>query len=196
MLNMPTRLLGSLLLVASVASVCRAQDTWGGLRFGMKLDEVKKIMGDRIQEPDPNWKGDPNEYVWTIKSVRVGDAEGKGTLIFSKSVDQLLRIGLQFSGPPVNDDCHAITTPVQNAKTIGIIGDVSNKLLESYGKPIMDENWPSTDQLVDHFVLHGMPIRAERMWKSSGQVINETLSLPCSRAFIGILYRPTSKDAL
>lgn len=186
-------------LLAGSMSMCPAQETWGGLQFGMKLDEVKKVLGDRIQESDPTAKGQPDEYAWHIKSVKVGEAEGTGNLMFDKSTDRLVRVGLYFAGDLLKNKgkpCRGGTTPEQNAHVVSIITDVSDKLLENYGKPVKDIGWPTQDDIINHLILGQPNIQASRMWKPGGQIIEETLFLPCTNPIIYVVYKPATKGEL
>jgi len=183
-------------LILCASTICAAQQTWGGLHFGMKADEVKAALKDRIKDGAPSPARDPNTYNLEVKPFSVGDAQGHGYLTFKKQSDQLLAILLVFRSSIPETHCRWDTTPKEGAQIVGAIDDVSGKLLENYGTPVLEQDWPSKEDITNHLVYRTHPIDAKRIWKREGQIVTEWLSLPCSMPFITVNYRPDEKGDL
>ena len=184
-------------LIVCASTICAAQQTWSGLHFGMKAGEVKAILKDRIKdEVRPVPARDSNTYNLEVKPFSVGDAQGHGYLTFKKQPNQLLEILLMFKSGVPETHCRWDTTPEEGAKIISAINDVSGKLLENYGTPILEQDWPSNEDITNHLVYRTRLIDAKRMWKREGQIVTEGLMLPCSTPFITVDYRPDEKGDL
>jgi len=183
-------------LILCASTICTAQQTWGGLHFGMKADEVKADLKDRIEAGQPSSAQDQNTYNLALKSFAVGDAQGHGYLTFKKQSDQLSAITLIFHGGVLDNSCRWDTTPEEGAKIIGAINDVSGKLLENYGTPVAQQDWPSQEDITNHLVYRTNLKDAKRMWRYQGQIVTEWVMLPCSSLSITVNYRPGEKGDL
>lgn len=183
-------------LIFCASTICAAQQTWGGLHFGMKADEVKAALTDRINDGKPSAARDHDTYNLELKSFTVGDAQGRGYLTFKKQSDQLSAITLVFHGGFLGTGCRWDATPEQGAKIIGAIEDVSGKLLENYGTPVEERDWHDHEDITNHLVYRTDLKDSERMWRYQGQIITEWVMLPCSSLFITVSYRPAGKGDL
>ena len=185
-------LVGLALAVLAVPQT-EGQATWGGLRFGMTPEEVKAVLGDRAKAGSPSKDAPPDELTLEVSSVKVGDVAGTGRLIFAGSPSRLKQVSLDFTRAGEGHLAHGYTVSEQ-LKTVQVVSD---QLVEKYGKPTIEKGtWPSSKELTQQLVSQSMRgLEAERMWKTSGQIIKEWLRVLLDSVFLIVSYKPVDAES-
>lgn len=193
------------LFVLVAAAPCFAQNTWGGLRFGMTPAQARLALKDRPNksrtEPANAELHTPAIFFIDVQGVTVAQHQGTAHLRFD-SGQKLAQVSLDFSRMDgASGGCFKGISNEEAAKRSVIITDVSEKILERFGKPVSETGtFPTTHQLAS-FYAHGgdtgvANITGKPPWRTEGQVIEEMLQLPCGSLFLFVSYRPQTKDEL
>ena len=168
--------------------------TWGGLRFGMTPDQVRNAMKGRpyedhtrIHEKGIDGEGD-HPYGINIRDVTVDRYKGEAAITFDEN-KTLTEVTLYLAGTANSTDLSTLGVPLR----VKLVEDISNMLLERYGKPIGETGEiPASDHLI-HYYFHRQKsdgFKSTRMWKSEGQLIREDLFLAGETGFFFISYKP------
>jgi hypothetical protein len=122
-----------LLLLSAVAAT--AQSTWGGLHFGMSVEDARKLLLGKIQSEDRAAKN-PEVLTFTLKPEPLGLIKSTPHIIFKEGV--LTRVVLMFSEPA--SGCSAQRNSELISREIAMIDEVGRASVgvfpEKYGKPI------------------------------------------------------------
>jgi len=171
--------------------------TWGGLRFGMTSDQVRNALKGRRYEDHTRihekgrW-GVDLLYGFILRDITVDRYKGEAALAFDDN-KTLTEITLYLVGMENCTDLAKLSIPLR----VKLVEDISNMLLERYGKPIGETGEiPASDQLM-HYYLHRQNFdvfKSTRMWKSEGQLIREDLSLAGETGFFFISYKPENHE--
>jgi hypothetical protein len=168
------------LLLATGCAVVAAQDTWGGLNFGMTETEAQAALKGRatksirdVASEQPFW--DSGFYApIQVTDVKVSNIPGKANLLFDRKTKRLCRVN-------VNLDL-ASTSPVPPAMYESTI---TENLTGKYGRPVVDYHcdaeycsakWKDGQQVIDLAILRERGARGDRVPR-----------------LIGIVYTPASK---
>lgn len=164
--------------------------TWGGLRFGMSIEDVKAYLGNRLTfRLDPT---NPSKVAGDIAAVKAGEHEGKGSVLFNKD-GRLITVGLDFS--LIETGCFSSNR--SEADKLLRIKAIGNALVEKYGAPSMEiEPWPRSEVLIRHFAYKSLgALTGVRLWKTPGQTIQATLDVMCDSVFLVVLYKAEDVEA-
>lgn len=172
--------------------------TWGGLRFGMTPDQARNAIKGRlyedhtkIHEKGADGEGD-HPYGINIRDVTVDRYKGEAALTFDEN-KTLTEVTLFLVGTANSTDLAKLDVPLR----VKMVEDISNMLLERYGKPIGETGEiPASDQLI-HFYFHRQKsddFKSTRMWKFEGQLIKEDLTLFGETGFFFISYKPENHE--
>ena len=157
----------TVILLAALACSAAAQQTWGGLRFGMKIAEAQEAVKDaKPVDSDP--------AVRVLEApVAVRGHEGVARLIFEK--ESLVRVGLVFDLGK-GKSCGGVS-PDDVLAGERLQRDVRDALLEKYGKPVSE--------------------RRSMLWKDAGQSIRLDTTAVCAGIVrLYVFYEPVGKDAI
>jgi hypothetical protein len=165
--------------------------TWGSLRFGMSLEEVKAHLGDRAKVALDT--ADPSRVNIDIAGVKVGEHEGTGLASFDKD-RKLVGVRLDFS--VVSKSCFGSgPEPEKIAKKIARINQIGAALVERYGAPTMETpRWPGSKVLVRHFLRQSLEfVKGNRLWKTPNQIVEADLHVMCDSVYLYVSYKPVAR---
>ena len=84
------------------------------------------------------------------------------------------------------------------AQRMTLIEVMRDPVAEKYGRPVSEVgSWPTHDALLNHFAYkkEGEQFKSDRIWKSEGQVITESLSVICESVFLSVQYKSESQSS-
>jgi hypothetical protein len=186
--------LALVLLFSAIAAF--GQSTWGGLRFGMSVDDAKKLLAGRIKSEEQPPKN-PSAYILTLNPISLGVSNGEPHVIFERG--KLVRVLLMFSKRAEGCfDKPDRTRDIEKIITVDAVGEAATGAFqEKYGKPVNETGlWPSHDALMNHFVerKEDEEFKYTRAWRSQGQMIRISLSIICDSLFLDVSYDPESAN--
>ena len=177
-----------------------AQTTWGGLKFGMTPTEVKTALKGKQIEESVESKNEyrPEWLILTVKDIAVDRHKGEARLIFPGPERKLKRVALWFSRVDEGTGCFDVPKD-EVLPRISLIEDISQRLVERYGKPVSETgSIPTRDELIKIYVYKAVSVKIDvkRIWKADGQIIEQWLIMPCGTVFLSISYSPEPKSEL
>ncbi len=196
----------SFLFVLLVAVPCFSQTTWGGLRFGMRPADARLALKDRPNknrtEPASADPRTPETFFIDVVDVKVGEYQGVAHLRFD-SVMKLDQVSIVFENFENKEGgCFAGISTVEAATRSRMVVDISEKMIERFGKPVSETGAFPTRQELSAYYAQGTVtgfakiIDGKRIWRTEEQVIEEWLWLPCGNVVLHITYKPQTKDEL
>lgn len=195
------------LLVLVAAAPCFSQTTWGGLRFGMTPAQTRLALKDRPNksriEPADAELHTPEMFIIDVQDVTVGQHKGVAHLRFDKN-HKLDQVSLDFNGSDEADKGGSFKgfSAKEAATRSAILTDISENMLERFGKPVSDTGpFPTSRELASYYA-RGMvagfanSLGGKRIWRTEGQVIEELFQIPCGSLFLIVSYKPQTKNEL
>jgi hypothetical protein len=137
-----------------------AQDTWGGLRFGMSEDEVRKAHQGSLRKMSEGEVSDmyteryqeeaKSKYILEDANQTLEKTPAQLRLIFSKDQRTLLEVNVTAKG---------------NSPTVIYL--LNRDLIEKYGRPVTEEGECNATLSSGP----GRTFSCLRTWKSEGQIV-------------------------
>src|SRR5450759_674511 len=181
------------LLLSAGSRSAPAQTTWGGLRFGMSVEEAKRVLaGHVLAEERPLLN--PAVLILKLKPVIVGSVESEPRVIFDRTSGHLTTVVLNFGIQ--SQGCFDKPDPGLYAKITMAVKSVGETFPYEYGKPVQEKgSWPSEDTVTSHLVTRkvGEAFKCERFWTTGGQTIRTWLSIVCDTLFMTVSYEPGNR---
>ncbi len=186
------------LLITLGASVLSAQQTWGGLRFGMSEADAMVVLKGRLKRraASPEAKGGLYEPFERFRvTVGRGDKplQGLGRLAFETASKQFQRITMLFEFGDGKANDAAIES---RAAAYDVI---RQQMLEKYGRPaVIEGRCPTGDQLIESYVHDGAGFaNCEMTWSLPSQSVRLSLVVGRSNMLVYTKYerkRATPSD--
>jgi hypothetical protein len=163
-----------------------------------------RSIKDRLEPASRAGNADlPEMFFIDVDGVTVGPHKGAAHLLFDKD-RKLVQVSLLFErNEPEGRACRFQGITAQEAATrSSMVVDISEKMIERFGKPTTETGTFPTIEELNAFFAHGIVTgfaqigRGRRVWITEGQAIEESFLLPCGDLLLSIIYKPQTKDEL
>jgi hypothetical protein len=196
------------LLVLLAAAPCFSQTTWSGLQFGMTPQQAHLALNDRpskdrlVPASRVGNTDSPEMFFIDVQGVSVGQHKGDAHLRFDED-QKLAQVSIAFITFDKLERKAACFEGISNeeaATRSNMAVEISEEMIGRFGKPVSETGSFPTSQELAAFYARGTVTgfakidAGKRIWRTEGQVIEESLSMPCGSLFLMITYKPQTKE--
>jgi len=153
-----------------VPQLVEAQDTWGGLRFGISEQAAREVLGEETRRPRNSEKtGIADEYTGWVTTTNFRSCKGHVALIFDEASRTLSAVRISFKAA----DCRS------SVDSKNLAEELNEALVKRYGTPVLIDLGEAVQR---------------RVFRSKGQAIEMTAVggrlLEPGNGFVALTYEP------